>query len=173
MSQKRKQQAVDKEEKRLSESAIARIHSASNMEDRLKVIQSFAKIKNSWVDEVLCQALDDKCEKIRDYIIKELAKREELNLNLLFKKLPTSPWYVKSSIMRVLAILKQEQTIQHIEYIFEEPNADVRANAAFALGEIGGSDSIRLLTQLLNDKNKFVRKSAAKALSKVSHIKFT
>ena len=172
MSQKRKHPAVNKEVRRLSESAINRIRSAADIEDRLKVIQSFVKIKNSWIDEVLCLALDDKCEKIRDYIIKELAKREDLNLNLLYKKLHSSPWYVKSSIMKILAILKQDQTVQHIENILNEPNADVRANAAFALGEIGGSDSVRLLTQLLNDNNKFVRKSASEALRRVSHIKF-
>jgi HEAT repeat protein len=68
---------------------------------------------------------------------------------------------------------KNPQSLAHISRVLTDPNADVRANAAWALGEIGGKEALALLSKLSKDENNFVRISAEKALLKASQLRFT
>ncbi len=117
--------------------------------------------------------LKDNSEKIRDLIIRELGERKTLNLKLIYSKLDTPPWYVKSSGLKILALRRDPGSVRYIKKMLDEPNAEVRRSAAKTLGEIGGEKALALLAELAKDKNAFVRKSAEKALSKASHLKFT
>jgi len=116
--------------------------------------------------------LDDPCEKIRDSIIQELGNRNNYKLELLYKKLGTPPWYLKSSCLKILGCKKDPNSIKHIASCLHEPNADVRATTARILGDIGGREALSLLARLVKDQNYFVRISAEKALLKASDIKF-
>jgi len=159
--------------KNLSELVLRKIRSSTEMDKRLKIIKSITQVHDSWVNEVLLEALDDKSEVIRDYLIDELGKRELVDLDLMYQKLNNPPWYVKSSVLRVLGIRKNPESIKLIRSTLEDTNAEVRRSAAQALGEIGGEEALSLLNRLVKDSNLFVKKSAEEALNKVSNLKFS
>lgn len=163
----------DKKSKNLSELVLRKIRSSPEKDKRLKIIKSITSVNDSWVSEVLLEALDDPSEVIRDFIIDELGKREQVNTNMLYQKLNKPPWYVKSSVLRILGIRKDPESVKLIDSTLEDTNAEVRRSAAQALGEIGGEEALNLLNRLAKDNNLFVRKSAEEALYKASHLKFS
>lgn len=159
--------------KNLSEQVLRKIRSSLDRDKRLKIIKSITPVNDFWVSEVLLEALDDPSESIRDFIISELGKREQVNTNMLYQKLNKPPWYVKSSVLRILGIKKDPESVKLFDSTLEDTNAEVRRCAAQALGEIGGEEALNLLNRLAKDKNLFVKKSAEEALSKASHLKFS
>ncbi len=169
----REQKKKNHKTKNLSETVLRKIRSSGNMDKRLKIIKSITPIKDSWVSEVLLEALDDPSEVIRDFIIDDLGKRDQVNPNLFYKKLNSPPWYAKSAVLKALGIRKDPESINLIQSTLEDTNAEVRRSAAQALGKIGGEEALILLNRLAKDSNLFVRKSAEEALNKVSHLKFS
>lgn len=163
----------DQKSKNLSVLVLRKIRSSSEKDKRLKIIKSITPVNDPWVSEVLLEALDDTSEVIRDFIIGDLGKREQINTNMLYQKLNKPPWYVKSSVLRILGIRKDPESVKLIDSTLEDSNAEVRRNAAQALGEIGGEEALNLLNKLVKDNNLFVRKSAEEALNKASHLKFS
>lgn len=64
-----------------------------------------------------------------------------------------------------LGKLKDKRASKPLREALSDPNAGVRGNAAFALGEVGSTDATpSLVSALLGDAEEWVRKSAAKAL---------
>ena len=156
-----------------TQTVLDKIKRTKNKNTRFKIIHGVAQVKGAWINRILMESLDDSSEKIRDYIVCELADRKTFNLKLIYSKLNKQPWYIKSSVLKILALRRDPDSIRYIKKMLDEPNAEVRRSAAIALGEIGGEKAITLLAELSKDKNAFVRKSAEKALSKASHLKFT
>ncbi len=156
-----------------SKKVLKKIMATSDRHKRLKIIKALARITNSWTNYVLLETIADPSENIRDFIISELGRRESLDLDLIYNKLTTPPWFVKSSCLRLLGIKKNLRSVKYIRALIEEPNADVRITAAQTLGEIGGEESLALLARLIQDKNHFVKVSAEKAMEKVSDLKFS
>lgn len=157
----------------LSQLVLRKIRSCLNKERKLKIIKSIINVKDIWINEVLLEALNDPSEEIRDVIIKELGERENLSINIIYPKMLRPPWYVKSSVLKILAIRKNPRSINLIGTVINDPNAEVRRSAAEALGQIGGEAALVLLNKLAKDNNRFVSKSAEEALSKVSQLKFS
>ncbi len=157
----------------LSQDALKKIQAAKEKQTRLKIIQGIAKSDVAWASEVLIQALEDPCEDIRDFIISELGNKEKLDLRLLYQRINKPPWYVKTGCLRVLGLKKNLSSVKHIEGLINDPNIEVRRTIARVLGEIGGKNSLALLTQLTKDKSAFVRASAENALRKTSQAKFS
>jgi HEAT repeat protein len=141
-------------------------------ERKLKTLKETAKINESWVPKVLLDDLEDSDEEMRTVIIDALAQRENVNLNTIHQKLLDSPWYVKSSLLQILAVKKNPSSVPYIKEILKNPNSDVRKTAAQTLGDIGGDEAKTLLIKLTRDPNSYVKKAAKQALEKVSSIKF-
>lgn len=156
-----------------TQTVLDKIKRTKDKNTRFKIIQGVAQVKKAWTSRVLTESLEDSSEKIRDLIVRELGERKTLNLKLIYSKLDTPPWYVKSSGLKILALRRDPGSVRYIKKMLDEPNAEVRRSAAKTLGEIGGEKALALLAELSKDKNAFVRKSAEKALSKASHLKFT
>jgi len=159
--------------KNLSQSVLRKIRSSHEKQKRLNIIKSITPVKDSWVNEVLLEALNDPSEDIRDFIIDELGKREQIDASLINRKLSGPPWYVKSSVLRILGIRKNPESVKLINATIKDSNAEVRRSAAQALGEIGGEEALTLLNRLAKDNNLFVKKSAEEALNKASQLKFS
>ena len=159
--------------KRLADLVLRKIRSTKEKQKRLKIIKSITRVDGVWVNEVLLEALDDPSEKIRDFIIKELARRKGLKLERIYQKLFIPPWYVKSAILKILGMKKDPLSLGLIEAVINDENVEVRISAAQALGEIGGEEALLLLNKLAQDKNRFVRKSAEESLIKASQLKFS
>ncbi len=152
---------------------LEKIKSTQETRARLRFIQDLAKNPEPWVCDVLLGCLDEANETIRDLIVKALSEREELDLERVYPRLTALHWYIKSGSLRILGFRRDPQSTKKIEAILEDPNTDVRIQAAWALGEIGGEESLALLARLAQDGNNFVRASAEKALQKASDLKFS
>ena len=155
------------------EDALTTIHEAKDRQSRSKIITELAHSDESWVCDVLIQALDDPCEDIREHIITELANRENLDIGLLRQQLHQTPWYVKTGCLRILGLQKNPSSIKYIENLVNDPNIEVRRTLAIVLGEIGGEKALALLAKLSDDASCFVRKPALRAIQDISQVKFS
>ena len=153
--------------------ALHKIKTTADKATRFRMLEELINAEDSWTPQVLLGCLDDPCEDIRDFVIQSLGAREDLDLDEVCTKLKVLPWYVKSAGLRVLGLKKEPATVGHIREVITDSNTDVRMQAARALGEIGGDESLALLARLAKDRNKFVRQSAQEALQKASTLKFS
>ena len=156
----------------LAEKALQKVKSLENKEERRHLLRELIASESSWACDVLLECLDETNEKNRELIIKTLGQHPNMDVNRLCQKLTALPWFVKSSSLRILGMRKDPHIVSRIEPTLEDPNADVRIWAAWALGEIGGDAARLLLARLAKDSNNFVRSSAEKALNKASEIRF-
>ncbi len=140
---------------------------------RLKVVKAYARMDTRLGEKILIEALGDPCEEIRDFIVRELAGREGLDLELVYTRLAGPPWYARSAALRIIGMRKAEKAIRHIERVLGDANADVRKCAAEALGEIGCRDVLSLLVRLKKDANPYVRQAAEEGLRKASAVRFS
>lgn len=150
-----------------------KIKNTQDKHKRLKIIRSLAKVQAPWAYEILLDCLEDPYEILREFIINELAQADDLDLEMVYQKLSSLLWYVKSSSLKILGMKKDTAMVKRIAFMRNESNADVRVNIAWALGEIGGKEAIALLAHLVKDTNNFVRTSAEKALKKASDLRFS
>ncbi len=155
-----------------AEKALQKVKSQQNTEERGRILRELIDSESPWACDVLLECLDDTHEGNRDLIIRALGQRSDIDMDRLCQKLTALPWFVKSSSLRILGMKKDPQMVNRIAAILEDPNADVRSWAAWALGEIGGDPARSLLAKLAKDSNNFVRCSAEKALQKASDIRF-
>lgn len=155
-----------------AQSVQTKIHTTKEKQDRLKIIKGIANSNAAWADEVLVHTLQDPSEEIRDFVVKELGARENLDLKQLYQRITRPPWYVKTGCLQILGLRKNPSSIKHIEFLIDDPNNEVRRTLALVLGEIGGKNALALLSLLAKDKSSFVRTAAQRALQKVSDVKF-
>ncbi len=153
--------------------ALNKIQSARERQIRLKIIKGIAKSKMPWASEILVRSLEDPSEEIRDFIIKDLGNRDNLDLNLLYQRLLSPPWYAKTGCLKILGLRKAVSSIEHIEILMNDSNIEVRRTMATVLGEIGNDKALALLAKLAKDSSPFVRGSAQQALQKASQVKFS
>jgi HEAT repeat protein len=162
-----------KKDRRLRASALRKIKSAKDKNKRLKIIKAFFSTPDPWASEVLLESLSDPNEEIRNLIIQELGRRENLDVEWVCQKLYHPHWYVKSSALKILALKKNERALFHIQTMITDPNVEVRRGIASCLGDIGGEKSLTLLMTLEKDKNRFVQTCAETAIRKISKLRFT
>ncbi len=162
-----------KKDHRLRASALRKIKGAKEKHKRLKIIRTLCSITDPWSSEVLLEALLDSNEEIRNLIIQELGKREDLDLEWVCQRLYHPHWYVKSSALKILALKKNEKALFHIEVMITDPNVEVRRGIAACLGDIGGKNALPLLMKLEKDENRFVQTRAEASIRKISKLRFT
>jgi HEAT repeat protein len=155
------------------ETALKKIQEATDKKTRLKIITRLVNSKEPWVCKVLIQALEDPIEDIRKIIVAELANREDFDLNLLYKRLHQTPWYVKTGCLQILGLRKNASSLKYIESLVTDPNIEVRRILAVVLGEIGGKKALAILAKLSEDDSSFVRTTAQQAIQEASQVKFS
>lgn len=163
----------DKKDGYYSDAVLRKLSSLSDKDRRLKVLKAISRLQAPWVLRVLLEGLSDPCESNRDFLIKELSRREIWNFSLFYDKLSRPPWYTKSAVLRVLGRRKDSAAVPAIKKTLADPNVDVRKSAAEALGEIGGKEALALLVRLTKDGSAHVRQAASDALRKVSNVRFS
>lgn len=152
---------------------LRKLRSLPDKDRRLKILKAVARLKAPWVAKVLVEALDDSAQMNRDFLVNELAGRENWEPSTLYEKLTQPPWYARSAALRILGLRTDCGALEAIEKTLTDPNVDVRRTAAEALGEIGGQDALGMLVRLTKDGNVYVRQAAAGALRKVSSVRFS
>jgi HEAT repeat protein len=168
-----KKKSGDPESSTPAQPVLHKIKTTPDKATRRRMIKELVETETVWSQEVLLGCLDDPCEDNREFVIQALGSREDLDLNRVCAQLRVLPWYVKSAALRVLGMKKEPWTVSHIGGVITDSNTDVRIQAAWALGEIGGDASLALLARLTKDRNNFVKQSARKALQKASQLRFS
>jgi HEAT repeat protein len=163
----------DKKDGFYSDAVLRKLSSLPDKDKRLKVLKAISRLQAPWVLRVLLEELADPCESIRDFLIKELSRREIWNFSPFYEKLSKPPWYTKSAVVRILGRRKDGAAIPAIKKLLNDPNIDVRKSAAEALGEIGGKEALALLVRLSKDASALVRQAAGDSLRKVSSVRFS
>ncbi len=162
----------DEDHLKLALSTQKKIAESKNKEERLKVLRSIVRRDDPWIYDVLLNALADPIEEIRNYIVTQIAQKENLDLSVLYKRLSTPPWYIKIEVLKILELRKNPNSAKYLEVALSESNDAVRKAAATALGQIGGEVARNLLVKLTRDRNPFVRRTAEKSLNETSDLKF-
>jgi hypothetical protein len=163
----------DKKDDYYAEAVLRKLKSHPDKDKRLKILKAISRLEAPWVLKVLLEALSDPCESIRDFLIRELGKREIWNFSSLYEKLSRPPWYRKSAVLKVITLRKDSAALPAIRTALADPNIDVRKSAADALGEIGGKESLSLLVELSKDPSPYVRQAAVSSLRKISSVRFS
>ena len=157
----------------LAQKVLKKITTTKEKSKKLKMLYGVSRVNAPWIEDVYLNLLEDPCEEVRDFITKELGKRENLDLEKVCLKLSSPLWYVKCGALRILDIQKNPDCVKFIGHSLKDRNAEVRRIGAQALGEIGGREALGLLAKLTKDKNKFVKKAAEEALRKASQVRFS
>jgi hypothetical protein len=163
----------DKKDEYYAAAVLRKLNSHADKDKRLKILRAIARLKAPWVLKVLLEGLSDHCESNRDFLIKELSKREIWNFSPVYEKLSRPPWYMKSAVLKVLGLRKDSTAVRAIRTVLSDPNVDVRKTAANALGEIGGKEALALLIDLTKDPSTYVRQAAVASLRKISSVRFS
>lgn len=155
------------------EFALHKIDILQGRDKKLRMMRSIARETRPWVPRVFVELLSDASDEIRDAAARELAEREDYPLELLHEKLRRPPWYVRSTVLRILGTKGRPESIRPIREIIDDPNVDVKRSAAQALGAIGGPEARTLLVRLTRNDNPYVRTAAVEALEKIVELKFS
>ncbi len=161
-----------REDEQIRDTFLRKLALTQDKQKRLKVLKAYSRMDTRLAEKVLVEALGDPCEEIRDFIVRELARRDSLDLDLVCGRLAGPPWYARSAALRIIGMRKAEKAVRHIERVLGDANADVRKCAADALGEIGGREVLALLVRLRKDASPYVRQAAEDGLRKASELKF-
>ncbi len=152
---------------------LRKLSLTASRERRIAILKACAKVRAPWVEELFWEALGDSCEGVRDFVVRELARRQTLHLGHALGRLERPPWYAKSAVLKLLGIHRVREAIADIKKAVDDsPNADIRRTAAEALGEIGGTEALRVLVELKKDANLYVRQAAEEAILKASEVRF-
>lgn len=163
----------DKKDDYYAEAVLRKLKSHADKGKRLKILKAISRLKTPWVLRVLLEALSDHSESNRDFLVRELGKREIWNFSPVYEKLSHPPWYRKSAVLKVIGLRRDSAAVPAIRTVLADPNVDVRKSAADALGEIGGKESLSLLVELTKDTSAYVRQAAVSALRKISSVRFS
>ncbi len=157
---------------RTSSGVLRKLAATPDRIRRLKILRACARLDTSWTEKVLWESLGDRCEEVRDSLVRELSGRGCICLNLAASRLARPPWYARSAVLLVLARRKTREALPLVAAVVGDANADVRRSAARALGEIGGKEAIPLLIRLSKDVNPYVRTEAEAHLERIVELKF-
>lgn len=117
----------------------------------------------------LIDALDDDDMKVRLYAAEALGKiGDKRAVEPLLARLPLEVPAVKRFILGALGKLKDPRALPAmVAELQTSADGDVRASAAFGLGELGDPGAVEPLVGALTDDYKWVRYEAAGALAKL------
>ena len=163
----------EREDDRICATFLRKFGLMEDRHKRIKILKAHARTNTPLADRILVAALDDSCEEIRSFIIRELGQKEDFDIRLLFSKLSGPPWYARSAVLKIIGMRRAAEAVPRIELLILDANADVRKCAAEALGEIGGRTALRLLVSLKKDVNPYVRQAAEEGIRKASKVRFS
>jgi len=152
---------------------LAKTAILQNRGKKIRLIQAAARLEAPWAPFFLVGLIADPIEEVRGIAVRGLIARDDCPIPDVCERLTRPPWFAKSAALQVLAAKRIPATARCIRTVIEDPNADVRRSAVFALGEIGGAESRTLLVRMGRDASPPVRAAAQAALDKICDFKFT
>ena len=140
---------------------------------RIRLLAACVKVRRTWVEELLWEALADPSESVRTFAVKEILRLPAVRIELAVKRLRLPPWFARSSVLGIIGVRRIAEAIPEVVRAAGDANVDVRRSAAEALGEIGGEAAVRALVRLKKDPNPHVRAAAEAAIEKTSNVRFS
>ncbi|MBN2207516.1 MAG: hypothetical protein JW742_08940, partial [Candidatus Aminicenantes bacterium] len=77
----------------LARAFLKKLAATGDKDRRLKILGAVARLSGSWTQAVLIESLADPSQHVRDFLVKDLARRDVVNRRLLAKRLASGPWY--------------------------------------------------------------------------------
>jgi HEAT repeat protein len=139
--------------------------------ERQRILAACVKIRGSWAEELLWEALGDANESVRALAVRELCARPAVRTDWALRRLQRPPWYARSAALAVIGRRRLKEALHALGAAAGDINVDVRRAAADALGEIGGEEAVRLLVRLKKDPSPYVRGAAEEAIEKTSGVR--
>jgi len=140
---------------------------------RIRLLAACVKVRRTWVEELLWEALADPSESVRAFATNEILRLPAVRIELAVKRLRLPPWFARSSVLGIIGERKIAEAVPEVVRAAGDANVDVRRSAAEALGEIGGEAAVRALVRLKKDPNPHVRAAAEAAIEKTSSVRFS
>jgi HEAT repeat protein len=140
---------------------------------RIRLLAACVKVRRTWVEELLWEALADPSESVRTFAVKEILRLPAVRIELAVKRLRLPPWFARSSVLSIIGERRIAEAVPEVVRAAGDANVDVRRSAAEALGEIGGEAAVRALVRLKKDPNPHVRAAAEAAIAKTSSVRFS
>ena len=158
---------------RICRAFLDKLARTSDKAKRQAILAACVKVRFPWVEELLWEALADPNEGVRDFVVKELRRREPLHLEFALKRLRLPPWYARSSALGIIGCRRIREAVPEMGRAVADANVEVRRAAAEALGEMGGDEALKLLVVLKKDASPYVRAAAEEAIRKTSGVRFS
>lgn len=157
----------------LAERVLLKIQTTPDKATRAKMVKALAGLRQPWTLPLLLACLNDPSDSVREKIVGELSSWNELPLAELHSRLQKQPWYVKAAVLKILGRLAKRDSVEAIAGVIDDPNVEVRRQAALCLGEIAAKETLPLLVKLLKDASPYVRQAAELGIRKASKLRFT
>jgi hypothetical protein len=150
---------------------LLRLGRTADKTKRLRILAACVKIDRPWAEELLWEALTDPNESIREFVKKELRRRQPIRLELALRRLRLPPWFARSSVLGIIGCRRIREALPDVGRAADDANVEVRRAAAEALGELGGEEALPFLVRLKKDANPYVRAAAEEAIGKTSGVR--
>jgi len=142
---------------------------SKDVQERRSTAQSLGAMGFDVATPALVAALDDDDAKVRLYAAEALGKiGDKRAVDPLLAKLPAEEAGVKRFVLGALGKLKDPRALAPMVAELQTANdGDVRASAAYGLGELGDAGAVEPLVAALGDDYKWVRYEACGALGRL------
>lgn len=94
-------------------------------------------------------------------------KSRELIEKDLLKRLSDNRPYIVRNAIELLVFINDPSLVKSMERLLSHEDANIRSKVIFALGKVGGKESMRILIEALKDREKDIILKALKVLGKI------
>ncbi|HOX55096.1 MAG: diguanylate cyclase [Candidatus Omnitrophica bacterium] len=95
--------------------------------------------------------------------------KEAVYLELL-DKISDARLYIVRNAIELIVFINDPLLVKSMEKLLSHEDANIRSRAVFALGKIGGTESVQLVAKALRDKDNSIRMKAVKILGKIGDV---
>ncbi|OHB69558.1 MAG: hypothetical protein A2W23_04095 [Planctomycetes bacterium RBG_16_43_13] len=141
----------------------------SDQEDILNILQAFMSIGSSeCAEEVLklIEGIDRENQVLLNKAVEVM--KETADENTLIDLLSHINQTVKLVSIRVLGLIRSGKAIPALSILFEEVERDLKKEILAAMGNIGGQNALRFISERLSCGDGHIRKSAVNALGSLA-----
>ncbi|MFQ5700799.1 MAG: HEAT repeat domain-containing protein [Acidobacteriota bacterium] len=136
-------------------------------EVRVRIARALGRIGTEEALDHLVEALADAGRWSAIRVAAILIKAGEPAVQSLLRAYASLPFHARISAIDIFGRIRSLRAVPLLTDLLQDPEADIRARAAFALGSIGDPNSCPVLLRALGDESWAVRAMAAKALGRL------
>ncbi|MGQ9617463.1 MAG: HEAT repeat domain-containing protein [Candidatus Aminicenantia bacterium] len=155
-----------RDEKNLKEEA-ERILQIGEKIEKINFIEKIKSLKEKWVAEILLEFLEDPSWDVRNYAVKAISDRDDIEVQSFLDLLKKPQWFVKGCVLEIMGNRKMAVISKEVVELKRDSNIEVKLKLIEFFSKIGGEEVIQHLTELSSDSHSWIRKAAHKALQEL------